>query len=181
VRFSTYASWWIKQSIKKALLTNTGPIHIPTYMVELVNQWRYTAARLETSLGRPPELEEMAEAVNLSVRKAKAVQQIIQAVNAGFQENSAEDNTGLDEGIEDNRITLPEDVLGTDEELAKAVELLSEIEPREAEVLTLRFGLCGNEPLTLKEIGRKIGLTRERVRQIQRDALTKLNEFMTDE
>ncbi len=181
VRFSTYASWWIKQSIKKALLTNTGPIHIPTYMVELVNQWRYTAARLETSLGRPPELEEMAEAVNLSVRKAKAVQQIIQAVNAGFQENSAENNTGLDEGIEDNKITLPEDVLGTDEELAMAVELLSEIEHREAEVLTLRFGLCGNEPLTLKEIGRKIGLTRERVRQIQRDALTKLNEFMADE
>jgi len=181
VRFSTYASWWIKQSIKKALLTNTGPIHIPTYMVELVNQWRYTAARLETSLGRPPELEKMAESVNLSVRKAKAVQQIIEAVNAGFQENSAENNTGLDENIEDNRITLPEDVLGTDEELAKAVELLSEIEPREAEVLTLRFGLGGNEPLTLKEIGREIGLTRERVRQIQRDALTKLNEFMTDE
>jgi len=181
VRFSTYSSWWIKQSIKKALLTNTGPIHIPTYMVELVNQWRYTAARLETSLGRPPELEEMSEAVNLSVRKAKAVQQIIEAVNAGFQENSAENNTGLDENIEDSKITLPEDVLGTDEELAMAVELLSEIEPREAEVLTLRFGLGGNEPLTLKEIGRKIGLTRERVRQIQRDALTKLNEFMTDE
>jgi len=156
VRFSTYSSWWIKQSIKKALLTNTGPIHIP-------------------------ELEEMSEAVNLSVRKAKAVQQIIEAVNAGFQENSAENNTGLDENIEDSKITLPEDVLGTDEELAMAVELLSEIEPRESEVLTLRFGLGGNEPLTLKEIGRKIGLTRERVRQIQRDALTKLNEFMTDE
>lgn len=181
VRFSTYSSWWIKQSIKKALLTNTQPIHIPTYMVELVNQWRYTAARLETSLGRYPELEEMAEAINLSLRKAKAVQQIIEAVSAGFQENSAENNSALDESIEDSRITLPEDVLGTDEELAKAVELLSEIEPREAEVLSLRFGLGGNEPLTLKQIGHKIGLTRERVRQIQRDALTKLNEFMADE
>lgn len=181
VRFSTYASWWIKQSIKKALLTNTQPIHIPTYMVELVNQWRYTAARLETSLGRYPELEEMAEATNLSGRKAKVVQQLVEAVSAGFQENSAESNTALDEDIEDSRITLPEDVLGTDEELAKAVELLSEIEPREAEVLSLRFGLDGNEPLTLKEIGHKIGLTRERVRQIQRDALTKLNEFMADE
>jgi RNA polymerase primary sigma factor len=181
VRFSTYASWWIKQSIKKALLTNTGPIHIPTYMVELVNQWRYTAVKLESQLGRNPELEEMAEAMNLSVRKAKAVQQIIEAVNAGFQENSAENNTALDESIEDSRIALPEDILGSDEELAKAVELLSEIEPREAEVLALRFGLDGNEPLTLKEIGRKIGLTRERVRQIQRDALEKLNEFMTEE
>ena len=181
VRFSTYASWWIKQSIKKALLTNTGPIHIPTYMVELVNQWRYAAARLETSLGRTPRLLEMAEATNLNLKKANAVQKIIEAVNAGFQENSAESNEALDEDIQDSRINLPEDVLGTDEELAKAVELLSEIEPREAEVLALRFGLGGNEPLTLKEIGHKIGLTRERVRQIQRDALTKLNEFMTEQ
>ena len=181
VRFSTYSSWWIKQSIKKALLTNTQPIHIPTYMVELVNQWRYTNARLETGLGRSPELEEMSEAMGLSLRKAKVIQQLVESVNAGFQENSAENNSGLDENIEDNKISLPEDVLGTDEELAKAVELLSEIEPREAEVLRLRFGLGGNEPLTLKEIGRKIGLTRERVRQIQRDALTKLNEFMADE
>jgi RNA polymerase sigma factor (sigma-70 family) len=181
VRFSTYASWWIKQSIKKALLTNTQPIHIPTYMVELINQWRYTAARLESGLGRAPELEEMAEAANLSVRKAKAVQQIVEAVNAGFQENSAENSAALDENIEDNKIILPEDAIGSDEELARAVELLGEIEPREAEVLSLRFGLGGDEPLTLKEIGRKIGLTRERVRQIQRDALTKLNELMTGE
>ena len=181
VRFSTYSSWWIKQSIKKALLTNTQPIHIPTYMVELVNQWRYTNARLETSLGKSPELEEMAEAMSLSVRKAKVIHQLVESVNAGFQENSAESSSGLDENIEDNKISLPEDVLGTDEELAKAVELLSEIEPREAEVLRLRFGLGGNEPLTLKEIGRTIGLTRERVRQIQRDALTKLNELMADE
>jgi len=181
VRFSTYASWWIKQSIKRALLTNTQPIHIPTYMVELVNQWRYTAARLETSLGRAAELEEMAEAMKLPIRKAKAVQQIIEAVNAGFQENTSESGTALDENIEDCKIVLPEDALGSDEELAKAVELLGEIEPREAEVLTLRFGLGGNEPLTLKEIGRNTGLTRERVRQIQRDALTKLNELMTGE
>ncbi len=181
VRFSTYSSWWIKQSIKKALLTNTQPIHIPTYMVELVNQWRYTTGILETRLGRSPRLEEMAEAMSLSLKKAKVIQQLIEAVNAGFQENSADGNEGLDETIKDDKISLPEDVLGTDEELAKAVELLSEIEPREAEVLKLRFGLCGNDPLTLKEIGCTIGLTRERVRQIQRDALTKLNELIADE
>jgi len=123
----------------------------------------------------------MAEAMKLPIRKAKAVQQIIEAVNAGFQENTSESGTALDENIEDCKIVLPEDALGSDEELAKAVELLGEIEPREAEVLTLRFGLGGNEPLTLKEIGRKTDLTRERVRQIQRDALTKLNELMTGE
>jgi RNA polymerase sigma factor (sigma-70 family) len=181
VRFSTYSSWWIKQSIKKALLSNTQPIHIPTYMVELINQWRYIAVRLESDIGRAPEPEEMAEAMNLTIRKAKVVQQLVDSVNAAFQESSAEDNAVLDEDIQDSRIVLPEDALGTDEEIAKAVELLGEIEPREAEALRLRFGLDGNEPLTLKEIGRKIGLTRERIRQIQRSALTKLNELMTGE
>ena len=181
VRFSTYSSWWIKQSIKKALLSNTQPIHIPTYMVELINQWRYIAVRLESDIGRVPEPEEMAEAMNLTIRKAKVVQQLVDSVNAAFQESSAEDNAVLDEDIQDSRIVLPEDALGTDEEIAKAVELLGEIEPREAEALRLRFGLDGNEPLTLKEIGHKIGLTRERIRQIQRSALTKLNELMSGE
>jgi RNA polymerase primary sigma factor len=179
VRFSTYASWWIKQSIKRSLLTNSQPIHIPTYMVELINHWRYTASNLESDLGRAPELEEMAQAMSLPSRKAKAVQQIVETVNAGFHGDSAEDGLGLNESIRDNHTVSPEDILGTDEELAKAVKLLHEIDTREAEVLTYRFGLNGCEQLTLKEIGEKFDLTRERVRQIQRSALAKLNELMT--
>jgi RNA polymerase sigma factor (sigma-70 family) len=179
VRFSTYASWWIKQSIKRSLLTNAQPIHIPTYMVELINHWRYSASSLESDLGRPPELEEIAEAMNLPLRKAKAVQRIVETVNAGFQGDSAEEGAGLTEAIQDDHTVSPEDILGTDEELAKAVKMLSEIDNREAEVLTMRFGLNGVEQLTLKEIGEKLDLTRERVRQIQRSALAKLNELMT--
>jgi RNA polymerase sigma factor (sigma-70 family) len=178
VRFSTYAAWWIKQSIKRALLTNSQPIHIPTYMVELINQWRYTKAQLENTLSREPELEEMAEAMSLPMKKAKAVREIFETVSAGFQGDSDEEGGGLDEFIKDGKMSSPEDILGNEEELGKAVHLLEEIEPRAARVLTLRFGLNGNETLTLKEIGKELGLTRERIRQIQGSALAQLNELM---
>ena len=178
VRFSTYASWWIKQSIKRSLLTNAQPLHIPTYMVELINQWRYASSKLESNLGRSPEIEEVAEELKLSLKKAKAVQKIVATVNAGFQGDSTEDGHGLSDMIKDDHVSMPEDALGTAEELKKAIKLLSDIDPREAEVLTLRFGLNGIEPLTLKQIGVKLDLTRERIRQIQRSALTKLNELM---
>ncbi|MBN2513280.1 MAG: sigma-70 family RNA polymerase sigma factor [Sedimentisphaerales bacterium] len=179
VRFSTYSAWWIKQSIKRAILNNSQPIHIPTYMVELINQWRNTYAELESKLGRTVSLEEMASAMKVPVRKARAIRDIVTVVDQGFQHDSAEDNAGLDDAIEDDKIQMPEDDLGSDEELGRAVELLDQIDPREAEVLRLRFGLSGEEPLTLKQIGVKLNLTRERVRQIQRSALAQLNELMT--
>lgn len=180
VRFSTYAAWWIKQSIKRALLTNAQPIHIPTYMVELINHWRMTEAELKTRLGRNPELKEMAKEMNLPLKKAKAIQEIVSTVDAGFTGDASHEEHGLKDTIEDNNIPLPEEDITTEEELAKALRLLEQIEPRDAQVLNMRFGLNGYEPYTLKEIGAELSLTRERVRQIQRDALAKLNELMTE-
>ena len=180
VRFSTYAAWWIKQSIKRALLTNSQPIHIPTYMVELINHWRMAAAELKTELGRMPDLKEMAKAMKLPVKKAKAVEEIVATVDAGFTGDASSEDQGLKDTIEDNNIAMPEEDITTDEELSKALRLLEGIEPRDAQVLNMRFGLNGFEPLTLKEIGEEMGLTRERVRQIQRDALANLNELMTE-
>ena len=178
VRFSTYASWWIKQSIKRALLVSAGPIHIPTYMVELVNHWRHVCAEMKTKLGRVPTIEEAAKETKLPVRKAKIISEIVSAIEAGIYSDSIEEHQSLAESLEDDKVVLPEDALASDEQLEKAVHLLEAIEPREAEILKLRFGLDGENPLTLKQIGKKLGLTRERVRQIQRSALTKLNEFM---
>jgi RNA polymerase primary sigma factor len=178
VRFSTYSSWWIKQSIKRAILSNAQPIHIPTYMVELINQWRQTYAEMESKLGRTVSLEEMAGAMNVPIRKARAIKEIVEVVENGFQYDSNEQNSGLDEAIEDATILTPEEDLGSNEELSKALELLDQIDPREAEVLKLRFGLNGSEPLTLKQIGKKLGLTRERVRQIQHSALAQLNQLL---
>ncbi|MBL7214857.1 MAG: sigma-70 family RNA polymerase sigma factor [Phycisphaerae bacterium] len=179
VRFSTYSAWWIKQSIKRAILNNSAPIHIPTYMVELINQWRQVYAEMESRLCRTVSLEEMADAMKVPIRKARAIQEIVSVVDAGFQHNSTDQNAGLDEAIEDDRISTPEESLDSNEELLKALELLDGIESRQAEVLRLRFGLNGQNPLTLKEIGKKLGLTRERVRQLQRDALAQLNELLT--
>ena len=178
VRFSTYSAWWIKQAIKRAILSNSQPIHIPTYMVELINQWRQTYAEQESRLGRTVSLDEMATAMKVPLRKARAIRDIVTVVDYGFQHDSAEQNAGLEEAIIDDTVMLPEEDLGSNEELQKAIELLDEIEPREAEVLRLRFGLNGTEPLTLKQIGKRLGLTRERVRQLQKNALGQLNELL---
>lgn len=178
VRFSTYSAWWIKQSIKRAILSNSQPIHIPTYMVELINQWRQVYAEQETRLGRTVSLDEMATAMKVPLRKARAIRDIVAIVDAGFQHDTVEQDTALDDALIDDTIVSPEDDLGTNEELEKALELLDEIDPREAEVLRLRFGLNGAEPLTLKQIGKKLGLTRERVRQLQKNALAQLNELL---
>jgi RNA polymerase primary sigma factor len=151
-------------------------------MVELINQWRHSFSELETKLGRAPELDEIASEMKLPHRKAKLVGEIVSTVDAGFYGDSVDEHQGgLSDTLPDEKNTSPEDALVNYEQLAKAVHLLEEIDPREADVLRLRFGLNGEDPLTLKEIGEKLGLTRERVRQIQRIALTKLSDFMNAE
>jgi len=181
VRFSTYAAWWIKQSIKRALLENIQPVHIPTYMVALINQWRHTAAELESTLGRTPGLEEMAEIMHLPVRKAKVIHRIVEILSS-VGESGAGDETDEDQMLEavleDPNGSRPEDPLVATEEKAKALRLLDKIDSREGDVLRLHYGLGGRRPMSLKEIGKKLGLTRERIRQIRRDALTKLYECM---
>ena len=183
VRFSTYAAWWIKQSIKRALLENVQPVHIPTYMVALINQWRHAAAELESTLGRNVSVEEMAEIMKLPLRKAKVINRIVEVLSSvgesGNNEDTDEDQM-LEAMLEDQNAGRPEDALATLEEKVKALKLLDDIEPREAEILRLHYGLGGRKSLTLKEIGEKMDLTRERIRQIRRDALTKLYYLMND-
>jgi len=180
-RFSTYAAWWIKQSIKRALLENVQPVHVPTYMVSLINQWRHTAAEVEGRLGRKPPVAQMAELMQLPLRKAKVIHRIVEVLSNAGESLGADDqdeNQVLEATLEDESAGRPEDPLVEDEERAKALRLLDEIEPREAEVLRLHYGLGGHPPMSLKEIGKKIGLTRERIRQIRRDALMKLYDYM---
>jgi len=183
-RFSTYAAWWIKQSIKRALLENIQPVHIPTYMVALMNQWRHTSAELESRLGRAPTVDEMAEVMQLPVRKARLIHRVVDVLNtvrdAGSQDDGGDDQM-LESTLEDQNTGLPEDAMVAAEEKKKVLRLLHEIAPREAAVLRLHYGLDGNPPLSLKEIGKELKLTRERIRQIRRDALTRLYEYMNDD
>lgn len=183
-RFSTYAAWWIKQSIKRALLANVQPVHIPTYMVALINQWRHTTSELENRLGRTLDVEEMAEIMHLPLRRAKIIHHIVKilsSVRDTAGSDGTDDNQMLEETLQDQNAGKPEDALVADEEQTKVLGLLNEIEPREADVLRSHYGLDGRKSMTLKQIGKKLGLTRERIRQIQRSALTKLYEYMNEE
>ncbi len=182
-RFSTYAAWWIKQSIKLALLNNVQPMHVPTYMVALINQWRHTAAELEVSLGRRPRAEEMADIMNLPLKKAGIIEQVVNVISAVRDtagDESLEDDLLLEAALHDKNTAMPEDNMVANEEQHKALRLLDHIDEREANVLKMHYGLDGREPMSLKEIGQKLGLTRERIRQIQRQALTRLYECMNE-
>jgi len=183
-RFSTYAAWWIKQSIKRALLANAQPVHVPTYMVTLMNQWRRAAGEMESKLGREPAIEEMAEVMELPIRKAKIISQIVKILSSVKDTSGpvdSDDSQTIEDTLKDEHAGRPEDDLAADEEQKKVLRLLEEIDSREAEVLKAHYGLNGTKPKTLKEIGQQLGLTRERIRQIQRDALTKLYEYMHEE
>ncbi len=183
-RFSTYAAWWIRQSIKRALLENVQPVHVPSYMVALINQWRHTVTELESRLGRTPEVEEMADIMQLPLRKAKIIHRIVEILSYArdaYSDDSSDEGQMLEATLEDQSAGKPEDALVADEEKAKVLRLLNEIEPREANILRLHYGLDGRKPLTLRQIGDKLGLTRERIRQIQHIALTKLYEYMNEQ
>jgi RNA polymerase primary sigma factor len=183
-RFSTYAAWWIKQGIKSAQLTDIRPIHVPGYMISLINQWRHIAAELENKLGRKPDVEEMADVMNLPAKKAKIIYEtvnVLGSVRDNQQSDGADDNQALEDTVSNDSMGQPEDGIVEDEEEAKAVWLLGKIAPREAEIMRLHYGLDGNPPMAFKEIGNKLGLTRERIRQLQHEVLTKLYELMNEQ
>ncbi len=178
-RFSTYASWWIKQSIKRSLINGVQPVHIPAYMVEMIARWRQTMDRFVEKEGRQPSLEELAELMEIPLKKAKIVRRAVKAFTARPQASSGDDAMGLGEILADERTPEPDKALFEESEASLIRELLSQIDEREAKILRLRFGLDDEEAMTLKDIGARVGLTRERVRQIEAGALRKLNEMMS--
>jgi len=175
-RFSTYASYWIKQSIKRALINTAKTIRIPAYMVELLSKWRRASARLTEELGRLPTHEEIARVLGLARKKLPIIKKAIKIYNSIPQTDQAENGWSLGEMVTDDRARSPEDELVAGDDLTHVMKLLETMDPREATILRMRFGLDDNEPQTLKEIGEKLGLTRERVRQIETEALAKLAE-----
>jgi len=175
-RFSTYASWWIRQSIKRSLINAIKPVEIPAYMVEMISKWRRAGAMLECDLGRRPTQEEIARRMGISRRKVAVISRAARAFSSPFQAVSDDSEWSLSEMVADEGLRSPADVL-LDNRRAEAVRrILGDIDDRAAEILRLRFGLEGHDPMTLKEIGDKVGLTRERVRQIERDTLQIINE-----
>lgn len=182
-RFSTYGSWWIKQGIKRALISATRPIHVPAYMVELIAKWKAHSRRIEAEQGYPPSIEELAEIMDLPVRKARIVKRAIKVFSASNQAPMGEDGdlNSMADMIADFRTDAPEQAAFQKEDLSILRRLLESIDGREAEILRLRFGLDGQEPMTLKQIATQMDLSRERVRQIVEEALARLNEQIQGE
>ena len=177
-RFSTYASYWIKQSIKRALVNTAKTIRIPAYMVELLAKWRRANAKLQEELGRAPSKEEIARSLNLPRKKLKIIEKAIRVYNSAPQADQAESGWSLDEMLMDGHTKTPDTEMVEADDLHHVLDLLDKMDKREATVLRMRFGLDDEEPKTLKEIGERLGLTRERVRQIESEALSKLSESM---
>jgi RNA polymerase primary sigma factor len=174
-RFSTYASYWIKQSIKRALVNTAKPIRIPAYMVELLFKWRRTAAELQEGLGRAATVEEIARTLKLPKKKLAIVKKAIKVYNLVPQTDQPENGWSLGEMLMDERTRAPDVEMVEADNLRLVMNRLDEMDKREAAVLRMRFGLNDLPPKTLKEIGECLGLTRERVRQIENEALGKLS------
>jgi RNA polymerase primary sigma factor len=169
VRFSTYAGYWIKQSIRRAVINQGRPLRLPAYMVTLLARWRRASAALAERLGRPPTPEEVGEALGLTGGRLAA------ALRATLAEAAIGQDDGLDRLPDDRAEDIP-DLVADAEERGRIGRGLGRLDGRAARVIRLRFGLGPEPPMTLREVGTRLGLTRERVRQLEGQALLKLRE-----
>lgn len=178
-RFSTYAVYWIKQSIKRALVNTAKAIRIPAYMVQLLSKWRQETVKLQEKLGRAPTPEEIALSLNLPKKKLSIIQKAIHVYDTTPQSDQNEEGgRSLDEMVMDGNRKAPDIEMVEADDLKHLLEELDKMDEREALILRMRFGLDDNVPKTLQEIGGRLGLTRERVRQIGTEAMQKLSQSM---
>jgi RNA polymerase primary sigma factor len=179
-RFSTYASWWIKQAIKRSLINSDKPVHIPAYMVEMISRFRAAREQFIEEEGRPPTTRELADRMEMPESKVKHIRSAVKAVSAGLQPAEDEDGASVTEGLADRKTPAPEEVILNEAEMGRLGELMASLDERESKILRMRYGFDGQEPMTLKEIGVRISLTRERVRQIEKEAIEKLAACLND-
>ena len=163
---------------------NLGLMHAvgPAYMVELIAKWKVASRELSADLGRDPTVEELASKMDLPAKKVRIIRRAVKAMKTPNQEPLGADGAlvGMGELIADTRTEMPEATILRNDELTILGKLLESIDDREAQILKLRFGLDGEQPLTLKQIAGVVGISRERVRQIVDEALTKLNAQIND-
>ena len=179
-RFSTYASYWIKQSIKRALINSAKTIRIPAYMVELLSKWRRASVRLTDELKRNPTHEEVARLLGLPKRKLPIIKKAIQIYNSTPQTDQSDSGWSLGELVMDERSQSPAEAMLENDTMEQVRGMMQDLDEREYTVLKMRFGLEDTDPRTLKEIGELLGLTRERVRQIETEALKRLGDGLRD-
>ncbi|OIP80524.1 RNA polymerase sigma factor RpoD [Candidatus Peregrinibacteria bacterium CG22_combo_CG10-13_8_21_14_all_44_10] len=178
-KFSTYATWWIRQAITRAIADQARTIRIPVHMVETINKLTHTQRRLVQELGREPLIEELAAEMDMDVKKVRHVLKISQDIVSLEAPVGAEEDSKLGDFIEDNDALSPAEL--TNRQLIKENihEMLQYLSPRERKIIEMRFGLRDGIGHTLEEVGREFGVTRERIRQIEAKVLQKLREHPT--
>ena len=177
-KLSTYAAWWIKQSIKRALANQSKTIRLPVHMVDRVMQMRRTASELGERLGRDPTDDELASEMNLPVARVSLLKSVSKKPASLDSPLGEGETSTLGEVVPDNNARNPFEKLEKKSLIGDVNLVLSKLEPREADIIRLRFGLEGRDPMTLEEVGAKIGVTRERVRQLQEQSLRLLRKNM---
>jgi len=175
-RFSTYADPWIRQSIRRGLVNTGKTIRVPAYMAQLLTRYRRAHAELREALGREPSLPEIGERLGLSERQLTPLKDALALQSATLHAEQIDPDWSLSDLVSDNRSAPPDARLERSDAINKIRDNLEHLDPREREVIELRFGLLDHEPRTLTEIGRRLNLTRERVRQIEAHALGKLRQ-----
>lgn len=173
-RFSTYASWWIKQALSRAIADQSRTIRIPVHMTENINKFKKTERELLSKLNREPKIKEIADAMGISEKQAKEIQSyIIEPTSLDIQVGD-DDDTTIGSFIEDTNFVNPESAYIKESNGDVVNAVLNTLSDREANILRLRFGIGGKKAMTLEEVGKEYGLTRERIRQIEAKALRKL-------
>ena len=173
-KFSTYATWWIRQAITRAIADQARTIRIPVHMVETINKLIRTSRHLLQQLGREPSVEEIAEEMEIPVEKVMEIQKIAQDPVSLETPIGEEDDSHLGDFIQDDDSPAPHDSAAYTLLKEQLEEVMNTLTPREAKVLKLRFGLEDGKARTLEEVGRQFQVTRERIRQIEAKALRKL-------
>jgi len=180
-RFSTYATWWIQQTIRRGLINTVKTVRIPSYMVEILTKWSRAATALGQSMGREASTEEIATHLGLSPKNRRVIEQTL-ATNQGRAElgDDAQPNLAhLDTSNNEHRMAPDEIVLRSDA-LKTMHEILDLIDPTEAAVLKMRYGIDEGQPATLERIAKSLGISRERVRQMERNTLRKLHAYVVE-
>jgi RNA polymerase primary sigma factor len=177
-KLSTYGSWWIKQSIKRALANQSKTIRLPVHLVDKISKMRRTAMRLQEEFGREPTDEELAEELGISASRVGQMRTAAIRPASLDAPIGDDDSNNFSEVVEDENADTPYECLEEKTVTKMLQEMVKTLDPREATILRYRFGLDGGSEKTLEEVGQKFGVTRERVRQIQNIALNKLRKMI---
>ena len=173
-RFSTYATWWIRQAITRSIADQARTIRIPVHMVETINKLTRTTRMLLQDLGREPTPAEIGEQMNLPEKRVREIQRIALDPVSLETPIGEEDDSHLGDFIEDGNVTAPQDAATFSLLKEQLLSVLDTLTPREEMVLRLRYGIDDGHTRTLEEVGKEFGVTRERIRQIEAKALRKL-------